>query len=202
MLKVALTGGIATGKSYVLARLKDRGIPVIDADDVVHEAFGAKTPITNAIAARFGDRVLNQDGSVNRSLLGIDVFKDPEIRRQVEGIVHPLVYEAIHQWFDTLEGPFGVASIPLLYETHREKDFDFVAVTVAPADIQLRRLLDRASMTGEGARQRIAAQMPAQEKASRGDFVVDTGGTRSDTDRQVDDLIGVLHRIKPGSTPP
>lgn len=198
MLKVALTGGIATGKSYVLERLKDRGIPVIDADDVVHEAFGAGTPVTNAIAARFGDRFLGHDGSVNRSLLGIEVFKDPDIRRQVEGIVHPLVYEAIHQWFDTLDGPFGVASIPLLYETHREKDFDFVAVTVAPADVQLRRLLDRPAMTGEGARQRIAAQMPAQEKASRGDFVINTGGAKSDTDRQVDELISALQRLKTG----
>jgi len=201
MLKVALTGGIATGKSYVLGRLKDRGIPVIDADDLVHEAFGAGRAVTNAIGARFGSRFLNQDGSVNRTLLGIEVFKDPETRRQVEAIVHPLVYEAIHKWFDTLDGPFGVASIPLLYETHRERDFDFVAVTVAPADVQLRRLLDRAAMTDEGARQRIAAQMPAQEKASRGNFVIDTSGAKSDTDRQVGDLIGVLRRIMTGSKP-
>ena len=201
MLKVALTGGIATGKSYVLERLKDRGIPVIDADDVVHEAFGPGKPITNAIATRFGDRFLNQDGSVNRSLLGIEVFKDPETRRQVEAIVHPLVYDAIHQWFATLADPFGVASIPLLYETHREEDFDFVAVTVAPSDVQLRRVLDRAAMTAEGARQRIAAQMPAQEKASRGDFVINTSGAKADTDRQVDDLIALL-KIRTGSTSP
>lgn len=198
MLKVALTGGIATGKSYVLGRLKDRGIPVIEADDVVHEAFGAGRPITNAIAAQFGRRFLNQDGSVNRALLGVEVFKNPDTRRQVEAIVHPAVYEAIHKWFDGLDGPFGVASIPLLYETRREKDFDFVAVTIAPADVQLKRLLHRAAMTDEGARQRIAAQMPVEEKASRGDFVIDTGGPKSDTDRQVDDLIGVLQRITTG----
>ena len=198
MLKVALTGGIATGKSYVLGRLKDRGIPVIEADDVVHEAFGAGRPITDAIAAQFGRRFLNQDGSVNRALLGVEVFKNPDTRRQVEAIVHPAVYEAIHKWFDGLDGPFGVASIPLLYETRREKDFDFVAVTIAPADVQLKRLLHRAAMTDEGARQRIAAQMPVEEKASRGDFVIDTGGPKSDTDRQVDDLIGVLQRITTG----
>jgi dephospho-CoA kinase len=199
MLKVALTGGIATGKSYVLARLKDRGIPVIDADDVVHEAFGAGKPVTNAIAARFGSRFLNEDGSVCRALLGVEVFKDSETRRQVEAIVHPLVYDAIQKWFDTLDAGFGVASIPLLFETSREKDFDFVAVTDAPADVQLRRLLDRAAMTREGARQRIAAQMPAQEKASRGHFVINTGGEKADTDRQVDDLIGVLQKIIAGS---
>ena len=199
MLKVALTGGIATGKSYVLRRLKDRGIPVIDADDVVHDAFGPGKPVTNAIAARFGTRFLNEDGSVCRALLGVEVFKDPEIRRQVEGIVHPLVYDAIQKWFDTLDGGFGVASIPLLFETNRQQDFDFVAVTAAPDHVQLQRLLDRAAMTKEGARQRIAAQMPSAEKVSRGNFVIDTGGPKADTDRQVDDLIGVLQKITAGS---
>ena len=116
MTKVALTGGIATGKSYVLERLKEHGIPVIDADDLVHEALGAGTPATNAIASRFGSGLLKPDGSVNRRLLGVEVFRDAEIRRQIEAILHPIVYKAIHNWFGTLDRPFGVASIPLLYK--------------------------------------------------------------------------------------
>ena len=195
MTKVALTGGIATGKSYVLERLNERGIPIIDADDLVHEALGAGTAATNAIASRFGVGLLKPDGSVNRKLLGVEVFRDAEVRRQIESILHPIVYDAIHKWFGSLDRPFGVASIPLLYETGHEGDFDFVAVTVAPADIQLQRLRERDGVSEAGARLRIAAQLPAEAKASRGNFVIDTSGTKLDTDLQVGNLIEVLRRI-------
>jgi dephospho-CoA kinase len=194
VLKVALTGGIATGKTYVLARLKDRGVATIDADDVVHEALGAGTPAARAIADLFGHAVLKPDGSIDRALVANKVFGDPEARRQLETIVHPVVYTAIRKWFETNERTMGVASIPLLYETGREKDFDFVAVTVCPPDVQLQRLLERDRLSEEEARQRIAAQMPAEQKAMRGDFVILTGGTTMATDAQVDELIAILTR--------
>jgi len=193
MLKVALTGGIATGKSYVLARLKDRGISTIDADDVVHEALGPGTPTAHAIAAQFGRIFLKPDGGIDRALLAGPVFGDPQTRRQLEAIVHPVVYETIRSWFDTLDAPLGVASIPLVYETGREKDFDAVVVTVCPRGMQVQRLRDR-GMSEEEAHQRIGAQMPADEKAARGDFVIRTDGTMAETDRQVEELLVSLHR--------
>ena len=196
MLKVALTGGIATGKSYVLARLKERGIATIDADDVVHEAFGPGTATTKALADQFGRALLKPDGSIDRALLAKIVFTDPEARRQVESIVHPIVYSTIRKWFDASDRTIGVASIPLLYETGREKDFDVVAVTVCPPDVQLERLLERDRMSQEEARQRIAAQMPVEEKASRGDFVILTGGTTRATDAQIDELIATMNARK------
>ncbi len=192
MLKVALTGGIATGKSYVLARLKDRGIPTIDADDLVHEAFAPDTPTTRAITTEFGDAFLRTDGSIDRAALAAKVFTDPEARHQLEAIVHPFVYNAIRAWFDTLDRPIGVASIPLLYETGRENDFDFVAVTVCPPEVQLQRLIKRDHASEESARQRIAAQMPAEEKAARGNFVIHTAGPKLETDRQVGELVAAL----------
>src|SRR5687768_13659870 len=137
MLKVALTGGIATGKSYVLARLRDRGVLTIDADDLVHEALGRGTPTTSAIATQFGAAFLQPDGSINRPLLAARVFTDSESRLQLEAIIHPVVYERIRSWYATLDRPMGIASIPLLYETHREGDFDFVAVTICPPEQQL-----------------------------------------------------------------
>jgi dephospho-CoA kinase len=199
MLKVALTGGIATGKSYVLARLKEHGIATIDADEIVHEALGPGTPTTKAIARQFGSVLLKPDGSIHRTLLAGKVFRDPETRRQIEAIVHPLVYETLRRWFETVDRPIGVASIPLLYETQREKDFDFVVVTVCPPDVQLQRLLERDRMSEEEAHQRIAAQIPAEEKAARADFVILTGGTMLATDRQVDDLVVALDRLIKGS---
>ena len=187
MLKVALTGGIATGKSYVLARLRDRGIPTIDADDIVHEALGPNTPTTRAIAMQFGNAFLRADGSVNRAALADCVFASPDMRLRLEAIVHPVVYSSIHTWFDSLEGA-GVASIPLLYETGRERDFDLGVVTVCRPEVQMSRLIQR-GLTEHQARQRLDAQMPAAEKASRGDFVIETGGTMGETNRQVEELI-------------
>ena len=166
MLRVALTGGIATGKSFVLGRLKDRGIPVIDADDIVHEALGPGSPTTRTIADRFGSEFLKPDGSIHRTPLGVKIFSDPDARREIEAIVHPVVYQSIRTWFDTLDSAIGVASIPLLYETGRENDFDFVVVTLCPPDVQLQRLLERDRMSENEAHQRIAAQMPATRRRS------------------------------------
>ena len=199
MLKVALTGGIATGKSYVLARLRDRGVPTIDADDVVHEALAPGTKTNSAIALQFGNAFVEPDGSIDRKLLALNVFGDPEQRRRLEEIVHPVVYDSIRKWFDTLRAPIGVASIPLLYETGREKDFEFVVVTVCPPAVQLQRLVERDRMSEEEARRRIDAQMPAGEKAARGNFVILTGGTIQATDRQVDELLVELKRGSSGS---
>ncbi len=192
MRKVALTGGIATGKSYVLARLKDRGIPTIDADAIVHEALGPGTPTSRAIAAQFGSALLTPDKGIDRALLGAKVFADPAARHLLEAIVHPVVWETITNWYDKLARPMGVASIPLLYETGREGDFDFVVATVCPPEIQLERIVERDRLPVEEAARRVSAQMPAAEKARRANFVIDTSGTMLATDRQVDELIMTL----------
>ena len=189
MLRVALTGGIATGKSYVLSRLRDRGVPTIDADDIVHQALGAGTPTTRTIALQFGGVFVKPDGSIDRPLLGAKVFGDPESRLRLEAIIHPVVYETIAKWYDALASPMGVASIPLLFETHREDDFDFVTVTTCPPELQLQRILERSEISEEEALQRLAAQMPAEQKAKRADFVIQTGGSYLETDHQVDELL-------------
>lgn len=196
MFKVALTGGIATGKSYVLAKLRARGIPTIDADEVVHEALGPGTPTTQAIARQFGADFLRPDGSVDRALLAAKVFGDAESRLQLEALIHPVVYDTVRKWYGTLGAPMGVASVPLMYETHRERDFDFVAVTVCSPEQQMQRVLARDSISEEEARQRMAAQMPAAEKARRADFAILTGGTTLATDQQVDELLAVIRNFR------
>jgi len=194
MLKVALTGGIATGKSYVLAKLRERGISTIDADDVVHEALAPDTPTTVAITKQFGPGFLKPDGSVDRALLAAKVFGDTAARRELEALIHPVVYNTIREWYGTLGAPMGVASVPLLYETHRETDFDCVAVTVCSPEQQIQRVLARDGISEEEARQRLAAQMPAGEKARRADFAILTGGTMLATDQQVDELLAAIRR--------
>jgi dephospho-CoA kinase len=188
MLKVALTGGIATGKSYVLAQLRERGVPTIDADDLVHESFEPKTLTTQAIALEFGQAILQPDGRVNRVALASKVFADAKARLRLEAIVHPLVYKQILAWFKTVNAPAAVASIPLLYETHRESAFDAVVVTACKAEQQVERIMAR-GLSEEEARLRMAVQIPTEEKAVRADYVIWTSGTVKETAAQVDELL-------------
>jgi dephospho-CoA kinase len=188
MLRVALTGGIATGKSYVLARFQQLGVPCLDADALAHGVEAPGTEATAAIAARFGADVLAGDGSVNRAKLGPIVFADPSARRDLEAIVHPAVYRAIAaglRGFELVGGaPYAVVDVPLLFETGHEKTFDRVIVTLCSPETQLTRLRER-GLSDDAARQRIAAQWPTPEKAARADFVIATDGTFDETDRQV-----------------
>jgi dephospho-CoA kinase len=191
MLKVALTGGIATGKSYVLDRFRRQGVPYLDADALAHGVEAAGTEATTAIAARFGADVLAADGSVNRAKLGPVVFADQAARRDLEAIVHPAVYRAILaglRGFElTGDYRFAIVDVPLLYETGGQKEFDRVIVTACPPEMQIARLIER-GMTDQAARQRLAAQWPTGEKTVRADFVVTTGGSFDETDRQVDEI--------------
>lgn len=191
MLKIALTGGIATGKSYVLARLQNMGVPCLDADELAHGVMAPGTEATSAIAERFGD-VLAADGSVDRAKLGPLVFADPAARRELEAMVHPAVYRAIAaamRGFERLGGaPLAVVAIPLLYESGHAGEFDLVIATVCSPEEQLARLRAR-GLNDEAAQQRLAAQLPAEEKARRATHVIRTDGTHAETDAQVDTLL-------------
>ena len=195
MLKVALTGGIATGKSHVLERFRRLGVPCLDADLLAHGVEAAGTEATQAIAARFGDGVLAKDGSVDRAKLGPIVFADSVARSDLEAIVHPAVYRAITaglRAFELTGNPrLAVVDVPLLFESGRASDFDTVIATVCNPDIQLARLIAR-GMSSEDAQRRLAAQLPAAEKAARANHVIDTSGTFEETDAQVDRLLRAL----------
>ncbi|MCM3880405.1 MAG: dephospho-CoA kinase [Vicinamibacterales bacterium] len=195
MLRIALTGGIATGKSYVLRKLRERRLATIDADDVVHAALGPNTPATKAIAGQFGEAFLKPDGSVDRKLLGARVFGDRQARQALEAIIHPVVYEELRKWYGALDTAIGVASIPLLFETGHEGDFDYIVVTACTRDQQMQRLVERDGLPEKEARQRLAAQMSTEEKINRADFVVSTEGTKADTDAQVDRLLLALTQL-------
>jgi dephospho-CoA kinase len=195
MLRVALTGGIATGKSHVLERLRRRGVPCLDADVLAHGVEAAGTEATQAIEARFGGGVLAKDGSVDRMKLGPIVFADSAARRDLEAIVHPAVYRAITaglRAFELTGTPrLAVVDVPLLFESGRASDFDTVIATVCRPDIQLARLIAR-GLSDADARQRLAAQLPAAEKAARASHVIDTSGTFEETDAQVDHVLKAL----------
>jgi dephospho-CoA kinase len=196
LLTVALTGGIATGKSHVLRRFASHGVPTIDADVLSREVVQPGRPALAAIARRFGHDVLDGSGALNRRALGDRVFADPAARKDLEAIIHPWVYEAIRGWITqlTAEGlaEVAVADIPLLYETGHDRDFDRVIVTRCTPQQQIARLLARDDMTEAEAQQRLAAQWPIDEKAARAHYVIDTSGSVDETDKQVDAVLEAL----------
>lgn len=190
MLKVALTGGIATGKTHVLRRFASLGVPTIDADRLAREAVRPGTPGHAAVVARFGDGVLAAGGDIDRQKLGAIVFAGAEARRALEAIIHPYVEREVTAWLDRVarEGarPFAIADIPLLFEVGKADRYDKVIVAMCSAELQVRRLMERDGMSEADAQQRLAAQWPIEDKARHADYVIDTNGTIAETDRQVD----------------
>ena len=196
---MALTGGIATGKSYVLVRFQRLGVPCLDSDALAHGVTAAGTEATQQIAARFGADVLAADGSIDRRKLGPIVFADPAARRDLEAIVHPGVYRAITAGIRGFElsggAPYVVVDVPLLFETGHADEFDRIVVTACDSEKQLARLRER-GLGEEAARQRLAAQWPTAEKVARAHYVIRTDGSFGDTDRQVDEI---NRRLRNGS---
>lgn len=196
MLRVALTGGIATGKSYCLSRFASMGVPTIDADRLARDAVAPGTEGLRAVVQRFGAGVIRPDGTLDRQALGAVVFENSTARADLEAIIHPEVYRRINGWFASR--PPGtrvaIADIPLLFETGHDYDFDAVIVAACDPDEQLRRLTARDGLPIEAARARLAAQWPIAEKVRRADYVIRTDGSHADTDRQVVDVLGRLRQ--------
>jgi dephospho-CoA kinase len=194
MKRIALTGGIATGKSYVRARFEKLGVPTSDADALARDVVAPGTPGLAEIVRRFGQDVLEPTGSLDRRKLADIVFADPDARRDLEAIVHPRVKAATDRWFAALDDshPFAIADIPLLYEAGRDKDFDEVIVVACNPETQIRRAMARDESSEKDAQARLAAQLPIDEKVRRADRVITTDGSFADTDRQVDEIYRVL----------
>ena len=188
MKRVALTGGIATGKSHIRARFESLGVPMIDADLLARTAVAPGSPGLAAIASAFGPEALDAAGRLDRPKMAARVFSDPDARRALEGIVHPVVRAAMDAWFATLPEPtpVAIADIPLLYETGLAGEFAAVIVAACDPETQVRRIMRRDGLDDSAARARLAAQLPIAGKAARADFVIDTNGSIERTDEQVE----------------
>ena len=198
MRRVALTGGIATGKSHVLACLASRGVPTISADVIARDAVRPGKPAWTALRERFGTDVFTANGLVDRPQLAALIFDDSRARMCLESILHPRVRSKIEEWFVDLEKcdtcSFAVADIPLLFETGREDNFDEIIVTACKPETQLSRILTRDQLTETDARKRLAAQLPTADKIARARFVVRTDGLLEDTDSQIDEIVSALSK--------
>ena len=189
MLKVGLTGGIATGKSYVLSVLGELGCDVLDADLTAREVVEPGQPAFHEIVAHFGREILAPDGKLDRVKLGAIVFNNAEQREKLNSIVHPKVYEVQAHWLAKVEdqNPDAIAIIDaaLLIETGSYRRFDKLIVVHCEPQAQLERLMARNHLSREEAMARIASQMPSAEKLKYADYSIDTTLGFEETQRQV-----------------
>ena len=185
-MRIGLTGGIGSGKSTVSALLAERGAVVVDADRIAREVVEPGTPGLAAVVASFGDRVLTADGALDRPALAGVVFADPEARRTLDGIVHPLVRARARELEAAAPpGSVVVHDVPLLTETGQAANYDLVLVVEADLDARVARLVQR-GLTEEDARARIAVQATDEERRAIADVVLDNTGTPEELARQVD----------------
>ena len=198
MLRIGLTGGIASGKSTVAAMLRDRDCPILDADAIAHELLEPGQDAYNEVVREFGEGILTRGGAVDRKKLGAIVFADAQKRQRLNQIMHPRIQRIVAEWFSRLDRPggpdFAFEDAALILEAGVKSDFDRVVVCWCRPEQQLQRLRDR-GVSEEDARQRIAAQMPMDEKRRLADDVIDCSGSIEETERQVDALVAKLKQI-------
>lgn len=198
MLRVGLTGGIASGKSTVASMLRDRDYPVIDADVLARELLDPGQDAYREAVREFGAEILRADGKVDRPKLGAIVFSNSQRRARLEEILHPRIRDVVAQWFAALEragsAELAFEDAALILESGGRGNLDRVVVCWCRPEQQLARLRER-GMSLEDARRRIDAQMPIDEKRLLGDEVIDCSGSLEETERQLDRAIERLKRF-------
>ncbi len=197
MLRLGLTGGIASGKSAVAGMLRELGFPVLDADALAHRLMEPGQPAHDEVLREFGAEIAGADGRIDRAKLAAVAFADREKLERLNGIVHPRVLEEMQRQFaewesrDTLGAAFVEAA--LIIEAGYHKLLDGVVVTWCKPEQQLERLLAR-GFSAEEARRRIAAQMPVEEKLRYATERIDCSGTLKEIRKQVEALAAKLRR--------
>ena len=186
-LSVGLTGGIGSGKSEVLKRLKARGATVVDADLAAREVVAPGTDGYDAVVAEFGSEVVGPDGALDRPKLGAVVFADPERLAALNAIVHPRVAALMAEWADAApEGGIVVYDIPLLVEGGADRGYAAVIVVDADEEVRFARLLANRGMSRADAAARMAAQASRQDRLAAADYVIVNDGSLADLDQETD----------------
>lgn len=190
MRVLGLTGGIGSGKSVVASMFKQLGAEVVDADQLAREVVEPGQPALAEIASAFGRDIIGDDGRLDRGKLAAIIFADAAARARLNAITHPRIRERMEEEVARRADRPGLLllDIPLLYENARTSAVEKVIVVWIDADTQLRRLEERNGLSEAEARQRVASQMPLDEKRARADIVIDNSGRQEETRRQVETI--------------
>jgi len=199
LLRVGLTGGLATGKSFVGRTLAELGCYWISADELGHRVLEPGGAAYDAVVSEFGRAILDEGGRIDRRKLAAEVFGDPEKLERLNRIVHPLVIE----WEEKLLSEYGarhpegigVVEAAILIETGSHKRFDRLIVTVCDPEQQIERAMRRTGLSRDEVLARIRRQLPVEEKIKLADYVIDTSGTKEETVRQVKRVYEELRSI-------
>ncbi len=177
-LSIALTGGIACGKSEAGRVLEREGALVRDADAVSHGLICRGKPLFAEIVTRFGTKIVGSDGEIDRSALGRHVFENEAERKALEALIHPAVIGSLREWIagETAKGWNTVAIVPLLFEVGWTEPWDAVICVASPENLVMERLMRRGLSEAE-ARARISAQLPLEEKIKRAEHVIYNDGS-------------------------
>jgi dephospho-CoA kinase len=198
MLKVGLTGGIASGKSTVASLLRDQDCMVLEMDPLGHELLEPGQAAYDEVVRDFGDSILGPGDAIDRSKLGAIVFADAAKRARLNQIVHPRILDVVQKWFAALDRPggpeFAVVEAALIVESGFHKSLDNLVVCWCRPEQQLERLIQR-GLTREQSQLRISAQMPTEKKRQLADEVVDCSGAIEETERQVKNLVERLKQL-------
>jgi dephospho-CoA kinase len=197
-----LTGGIATGKSTAARFFAELGAKVIDADRLGHELLRPSSPSCREIVARFGAEILDAAQEIDRQRLGAMVFADPEKLHALNALLHPHIIERAEELAGQYraENPQAIVLVDaaLIYEAGIADRFAKIVTTWCRPEQQMERLMAKPGASREDAERRLAAQMPAEEKRRRADYVLDCSGSREETRRQIAALYPELKRIAEG----
>ena len=187
-LRIALTGGIASGKSTVAAAFERRGITVLDSDQLAREVVAPGTSGFAAVVARFGAAIVAGDGTIDRRALRAIVFADPAARRDLEAITHPRIRAAMAERAAASGGPYQIRMIPVLAEGGRAAEFDRVLVVDCPEEQQLQRVMARDQTDAASARAILAVQASRAARLAIADDVIVNDGDRSALEAQIEAL--------------
>jgi dephospho-CoA kinase len=199
MLRLGLTGGIATGKTTVGQMFIELGCHLIDSDEIAHQLFEPGQDVHAAVIQAFGSRIVAADGTIDRKILGDIVFKDSAARAKLNMLVHPAIIQRQREFLADVARTdpkgIGIVSAALMVEIGTYKNYDKVIVLSCPPDLQRMRLKSRSGLSDAEIEARIAAQMPVEEKVKHGDFVIDTSTDLATTRRQVEMINSKLREL-------
>lgn len=187
--RIALTGGIATGKSTVAILFRELGATIVDADQIAREVVEPGSAGWRRLRDHLGERYFDAAGGLDRGKLRDAIVCDPACRRKIDAILHPLIYEVMEQrWEEWRRGDRAtplIFDIPLLFESGAAGRFDIVILVYVPAEIQVIRLMERDRLSREAAEQTLTIQLPIDQKRAAAHFIIDNSGTVEETTRQV-----------------
>jgi dephospho-CoA kinase len=199
MIRVGLTGGLATGKSFVGRTLESLGCYLVRADDLGHQVLAPGGEAYHTVVEQFGRAILDENGIIDRRRLAAEVFGSNERLALLNSVVHPLVFKLEEEFFARVarEDPSGIAVVEaaILIETGSYRRFDKLIVVVCTEGQQIKRAMERDGSTEEEVRSRIRRQMPLEEKRKYADYVIDTSGTKENTVEQTKAVYDFLRSL-------